>query len=170
MKNAKPLLISHRGNLAGPNRERENHPDYIDEAINAGFEVEVDMWLIDEKHWWLGHDAPQYKVDPDWLLHKCTTLWIHCKNCYALEGLARYDIGHRDYFRYFFHQDDQYTLTSNRHVWAYPTATPIIGAIIAVPELFYTQNQVETELLAKNVIGGVCSDYVSRYAEFLNRK
>ena len=38
-------LYSHRGNLFGPIPERENKPDYIDEAISAGFNVEIDIWL-----------------------------------------------------------------------------------------------------------------------------
>jgi hypothetical protein len=38
------ILIAHRGNLDGPNPSMENHPDYIDAAINAGFHVEVDLW------------------------------------------------------------------------------------------------------------------------------
>ena len=40
-------LISHRGNLNGRIPERENHPDYIDEAIEAGYDVEIDIWLND---------------------------------------------------------------------------------------------------------------------------
>ena len=52
-------LISHRGNLNGPNKERENHPDYIWEALQAGYEVEIDVWWVDGK-FKLGHDEPQY--------------------------------------------------------------------------------------------------------------
>ena len=37
------ILIAHRGNTIGPNIEKENHPDYIDEAIKKGFDVEVDI-------------------------------------------------------------------------------------------------------------------------------
>ena len=33
------ILISHRGNLTGKNPERENHPDYIKEALDLGFDV-----------------------------------------------------------------------------------------------------------------------------------
>ena len=52
-------LISHRGNLNGPNKEHENHPDYIWEALQAGYEVEIDVWWVDGK-FKLGHDEPQY--------------------------------------------------------------------------------------------------------------
>lgn len=32
-------FISHRGNLAGRMPEFENRPDYIDKALNLGFDV-----------------------------------------------------------------------------------------------------------------------------------
>ena len=49
-------LISHRGNINGRIRELENLPDYIDAAINLGYDVEVDLWLEGEK-FYLGHDG-----------------------------------------------------------------------------------------------------------------
>ena len=43
-------LISHRGNLDGLNPERENSPDYIDEAISKGYDVEMyDPYTDDEE-------------------------------------------------------------------------------------------------------------------------
>ena len=38
------IFISHRGNLEGPNPERENNPDYISEALERVYSVEVDVW------------------------------------------------------------------------------------------------------------------------------
>ena len=38
------ILISHRGNLDGKNESEENNPLYIEEALNAGYEVEIDVW------------------------------------------------------------------------------------------------------------------------------
>ena len=55
-------LISHRGNLKGPNPQTENHPDQIVECIKKGYDVEIDVRLIDGKPW-LGHDDRQYNVD-----------------------------------------------------------------------------------------------------------
>jgi hypothetical protein len=37
-------IISHRGNLNGSSTDIENHPTYIQAAINAGYDVEVDAW------------------------------------------------------------------------------------------------------------------------------
>ena len=76
-------LISHRGNLNGPNKERENHPDYIWEALQAGYEVEIDVWWIDGK-FMLGHDKPQYNFPFSLIERYYSKLWIHCKNMEAL--------------------------------------------------------------------------------------
>ena len=39
------LYISHRGNLEGVNPKDENRPDYVINALNNNFHVEVDTWL-----------------------------------------------------------------------------------------------------------------------------
>ena len=57
------ILISHRGNIMGPNPEQENHPDYIREALNIGYDVEIDVWYTDK--FMLGHDKPQYEFSFD---------------------------------------------------------------------------------------------------------
>ena len=38
--------IAHRGNIDGPS-EMENHPDHIAKALDLGFDVEVDVRIID---------------------------------------------------------------------------------------------------------------------------
>ena len=38
-------LIAHRGNLSGPDRERENTTDTIRKALEEGFDVELDVRL-----------------------------------------------------------------------------------------------------------------------------
>jgi len=60
------IYIAHRGNTQGPNPDKENHPDYLRDAVRKGYDVELDVWLINGKYI-LGHDAPQYEV-PDYFL------------------------------------------------------------------------------------------------------
>ena len=60
------ILISHRGNFKGRNPEKENHPDYIKDAIERGYHVEVDVW-VNNGIFYLGHDEPQWRVDVDFL-------------------------------------------------------------------------------------------------------
>ena len=45
------ILISHRGNIDGPNPKLENSPEYIQLAMEKGFDVEVDVWYKDD-NWW----------------------------------------------------------------------------------------------------------------------
>ena len=73
------ILISHRGNISGPNLERENHPEYIFEALQAGYDVEIDVWFVDGK-FMLGHDEPQYEFPFPLLDNNYSKIWLHCKN------------------------------------------------------------------------------------------
>lgn len=106
-------IISHRGNLNGPKPDQENRPEYIEKAIKAKYEVEVDLWGAGDELW-LGHDGPQYKTDYEWLLGYRGSLWIHCKNLAALQAMDGTGL------RFFFHDKDDYTLTSWGHIWTYP--------------------------------------------------
>jgi hypothetical protein len=141
------ILISHRGNLNGKNLDRENDPDYIDEAIEAGYNVEVDIWLVDDVLM-LGHDSPTYQIDINWLRNRTGSLWIHCKNLTALQYLVNLPLIHC-----FWHESDQVTLTSQNYIWAYPNVR-VDGAIFVLPELHDTSIEG---------CGGVCSDFIGNY-------
>ena len=55
------IYISHRGNINGPNKKLENNPNYITDAINKGFDVEIDV-NYKNSNFYLGHDKAQYLV------------------------------------------------------------------------------------------------------------
>lgn len=141
------IYISHRGNLKGRNVERENQPEYIDEAINAGFDVEIDMWWVDGRIY-LGHDEPQYEVDDMWLSHRADKLWVHCKNVELLNWVRSTTL------HYFWHEEDTLTLTSKQYMWVYPGKQPIVGSIAVMPE-------IHNDKIKK--CAGVCSDFVEDY-------
>ena len=144
------ILISHRGNINGRIPQNENHPDYIDEAIHVGYDVEVDLWWVDGKTY-LGHDNPQYEVDDKWLEQRIDKLWIHCKN---IESMEWFNI--LNSYHYFWHEEDTLTLTSKGVVWAYPGKQPIKGSIAVMPEIY-------NDDISKCI--GVCSDYVEKYKQ-----
>ena len=144
-------IISHRGNLIGPNPHRENHPEYIDRAITSGFDVEVDLWVKDNVAY-LGHDEPSHRVTTGWLLERGDRLWIHCKNIAA----AVWAQDRISTLNYFWHQNDTMTLTSKGYWWVYPGNQPIANSIAVMPEL----KNDSTELCY-----GVCTDYPVDYAE-----
>jgi hypothetical protein len=141
------ILISHRGNINGKIQKNENHPDYIDEALHAGFNVEIDMWWVDGRTY-LGHDKPQYEVDNKWLETRMDKLWVHCKNVELLNWIRSTSL------HWFWHEEDTLTLTSKQYVWVYPGKQPVIGSIAVMPE-------IHNEDVSKCI--GVCSDVISRY-------
>ena len=114
------VLISHRGNIDGKNTEFENQPSYIDDAIKLGYNVEIDVWYIDNKLY-LGHDSADYQIDIDWLKSRLSKVWIHCKHLPAIEYFHNNtDVMVRGYGNYFFHNTDDTTITSKGYLWVYP--------------------------------------------------
>jgi len=143
------ILISHRGNINGPIPEAENKPEYINDAIHLGYEVEIDIWMI-EGVLLLGHDEPQYGITLDWLNKRKDKLWIHCKNIEAIEFFNSL----LETYNYFWHQEDTVVLTSKNFIWAYPGKQPIKHSIAVMPEIF--NDNLDSCI-------GICSDYIQNY-------
>lgn len=146
------ILISHRGNIDGVFDSYENEPNYIDNAIIEGYDVEVDVWYINEQLY-LGHDNPKYGVGFRWFRDRLSNLWIHCKN---IESLQYFSVCEYT-FNYFWHQEDDVTLTSNNYLWTYPGKKLTNKSIAVLPE----QEKYSDEDL--NYCYGICSDYVNKY-------
>ena len=107
------LIISHRGNTVGSNSNKsylENEPSNI-RAITNKYDCEIDVW-VNKEGIFLGHDTPNYKVDRDFFYNQ--RLWCHAKNLEALEYLLSINT------KCFYHNIDDYTLTSNGLIWTYP--------------------------------------------------
>jgi hypothetical protein len=146
-------LIAHRGNINGPNLEKENNPKYIEDALNLGYDVELDIRYIDNK-FYLGHDEPQYNVSLNWLTELKENFWIHCKNLKSLEFFTNSSFN----FNYFWHQEDDYTLTSKNYIWTYPGKPYGEMSIIVMPEL---NNSIDRLIEIKDYkCMGICSDYI----------
>ena len=78
-------LIAHRGLVNGPDSNLENLPGQILQALQAGYDCEIDVRYINNK-WMLGHDNPDFEVPFEFL--KQPGLWIHAKNLDALHVLG----------------------------------------------------------------------------------
>lgn len=141
-------LISHRGNITGPDKNKENSPAYIDAAIDLGYDVEIDLWYCDGS-FILGHDRPQYKINYEWLMNRKSKIWIHCKNTEAISMMNE-----NTEFNYFWHENDTVTLTSKGYIWAYPGKQPIKNSIAVMPEIY---NDTLSDCI------GICSDFVGNY-------
>jgi len=139
------VLISHRGNLKGSLKSRENEPGYINLAIAQGYDVEIDVWFINGEYY-LGHDEPQYPIKLPFLKNK--KLWCHAKNIEALFEMLEHEV------HCFWHQEDDVSLTSKGYIWTYPLKPLTSQSICVQPEL-YNANF--------NHCLGVCSDFISEY-------
>jgi hypothetical protein len=140
-------LISHRGNINGPNTDKENHPSYINLALKDGYHVEIDVWYI-EKDWYLGHDKPQYQVKYDFLISD--KFWLHAKN-----GDAFYHLLQDRECNVFWHTDEDWVLTSKKYIWTQPNKLLYKNSICVMPELGYDGDI--------SVCGGICSDFIQNY-------
>jgi hypothetical protein len=138
-------FISHRGNIDGPNPEWENDPSRIEDVLNKGYDVEIDVWKIGAKLF-LGHDGPQFPIDYSFI--KNESLLCHAKNLEALEYMLKMDDVHC-----FWHQEDHYTITSNGYIVSYPGYAVTPKTICMRPE-----TQSYTQLYGSAY--AICSDYV----------
>lgn len=135
-------LISHRGNINGPNRNMENSPAQIGDILARGFDCEIDAWYIDGT-FSLGHDEPIYAVPRKFLLKQ--GLWIHCKNLAALEMCPRGS-------NFFWHQNDDHSLTSYGFIWTFPEKPVGENSVIVDNSRGWRSKNYDCY--------GVCSDYI----------
>jgi hypothetical protein len=144
-------FIAHRGNINGRIPEKENHPDYIMKAIEAGYDVEIDVWKINNTIF-LGHDEPQYKIPLSFLYNK--KLWCHAKNFAALTVMAN----HKNKIHFFSHDVDTHVLTSNGFIMANVGKEIDENTICVMPEK--TQKYTKKDFTR---CAGICSDEIQRY-------
>ena len=149
--NKNMLIIAHRGNVFGSNPQRENTISYINEALNFGFCVEVDVWYdADTDFLWLGHDSPQYKITCDFL--KNDKIWCHAKNRSALEYMIANNI------HCFWHETDKYTITNKGYIWCYSGNYSRLGVTVDLTD--------SVGFLGKDIFG-ICTDIPNKWKEFL---
>lgn len=137
------LIISHRGNTIGPDPVNENKPEHILKILEK-YDCEVDVWMKGSKLY-LGHDNAQYEINEQFLKHP--RLWCHAKNIDALYYLISLQN-----VKCFYHNNDNFTLTSNGLIWTYPGKQSTNRSIIV---------DTSNSWREKNYICcGVCVDYV----------
>jgi len=141
------IRIAHRGNYKGRNAERENTVSYIEEAIAAGYDVEVDVRLVDGK-WYLGHDKPQEEVSLSFL--ERASIWAHAKN---LEGYVT--LWNNKLVQTFWHDRDEFVFTSKGIKWARSGVVTHDGIMVMPDSNTELCEQIRSGALAPL---GVCSD------------
>ena len=144
------IFIAHWGNTDCKKPTLENGQGYCEEAIEQGFDVEIDVhWY--EGIFWTGHDRPQYRVNTDFLKKK--EVWCHAKYVQVLCELQKIEA------HCFFHQKDDVTLTSHGYLWTFPTYPLTEKSICVLPEIQRISKTNYTKC------AGICSDVISKEKE-----
>ncbi len=138
-------IISHRGLLNGANKKLENAPEQINQTLNLDFDVEIDIYKIGNQLY-TGHNEPQYPIKND--LIKNEKIWCHAKSLDSLEYLLKNAIN------CFWHENDNYTLTSSNYIWTYPKKNICSNSIIVLTERYE---------LPPNDCYGICTDWPLDY-------
>lgn len=139
-------IISHRGNLNGKNAKMENSIKAINKALNNSFEVEIDVWYKNNK-FYLGHDKPIHEINEEFLENN--KLWCHAKNLDALNLMLKNKKIHC-----FWHQNDDYVITSRGYIWTYPNKITCDKSIIVL------RNKKDT---LPRICFGICTDFPVLY-------
>jgi len=139
------FYISHRGNINGQNKKEENKPAYIKMALEKGYDVEIDVRFKDSQ-FYLGHDFAEHKIESSFLVNK--KLWCHAKDIYALNNLKKINA------HYFWHQEDDVTITSKGYFWTYPGKALTDNSICLLPEI---------DNIKEINCAGICSDFIQKY-------
>ena len=142
------IYIAHRGLTNGPDKSLENNPKQVLNALEQDYHAEIDLWCVNSELF-LGHDSPQYPIQESFLKH--VHLWIHAKNLSALRWLSNTS------YNYFWHQDDDFTVTSHHWIWTYPGKELTSRSIMVMPEM----HNADLSGLNKLNCYGICSDYVN---------
>lgn len=148
-------LIAHRGLINGPDKKLENQPNQILSALEKGYDCEIDLWKIYNK-FYLGHDYPEYPIEQDFLFK--SNLWIHAKNLDALYWLSNTNLV------YFWHQNDDFVITSNGYIWSFPDKPLTDKSIRLMPEW----KDPEFKTIKKIPCYGICSDFVEEIKKILD--
>jgi|15BtaG_2_1085339.scaffolds.fasta_scaffold00145_11 hypothetical protein len=158
-------IISHRGNLDGPNPERENTLKYIDEALSHGYDAEIDLRV---KHGilYLGHDGPDHHIAQTDLDDRRQRLWIHYKDNVAL---SYYSGG-----RAFCHQSDPFSMvmncpwisSKNGFIWVHDLSLELTN--YSVIPLISKEDIDNFDLARARCIYGICTDYPNYLKEQLS--
>jgi len=106
------LIISHRGNVIGKDEKLENNPKHINSLLKINIQVEIDVWVKDGILG-LGHDNLDHVIDYNFIQQD--GLWCHAKNLDALYFMLNNNVKN-----FFWHQEDDFTLTSSGYIWTYP--------------------------------------------------
>jgi|688.fasta_scaffold905795_2 hypothetical protein len=144
------LLIAHRGNVNGADPNKENRLSYLEDAINKGYQVELDV-RMSRNQIYTGHDKPLDLIPNHWLVKFKKKLWIHCKDVKSLNYFANLN-----QYNYFWHDNDAFTITSKGFILSH-----VNNKIKELSGKFVKINFENKKINGKII--GIMSDYLLKY-------
>lgn len=169
-------IISHRGNLDGPKTapNGENSGFAIRNALNCGFDVEVDIQDFDGYNIITGHDEPEHIVGLQNI--DLNRIWFHAKSVYIFEKM----LNHTTKFNVFYHTNEDVVLTAKGNLWFFPKAIIPFHSnnIMVLPEAFWFKKKASGSYwnlssdmkLMMQQLHGVCTDYPDDFYKFFGGK
>ena len=144
------LLISHRGNLNGINNDLENTKQYINNTLNKGYYVLVDVFLLGSKHLALGIDNPVEPVELEFL--KQLKIIVRTKDIKCFQFLLENQV-------HCFYQDfNSTTLTNGGLIWTSNSNILTKKCIYAMPEW----NLEDISICNTMPCSGICSNFIEK--------
>jgi glycerophosphoryl diester phosphodiesterase len=152
------VVISHRGNINGPDPLNENKIESIVLCIEKySLNVEIDIH-VKQDDIYLTHDDivcnsltdEEKKI----LIRYKDYLWIHCKNIEAISFMSKF----YPEFNYFGHSNDDFVLTSKGYIFTKPSKAMGSNIICVMPEM--------VENITNDIIyscKGILTDYPLKY-------
>lgn len=141
------LYISNRGNLAGKKPDEENSLEYLYTAMNAGYCVNTDLWVIRGRSV-TGVEEPTQAINLD--NFSKDRLLIRARNLPALLFLL--ENGYHCYWR----ESDNIVLTNKSFVLSFNNSL-VPKSIVMNPE--------DNPIYDWSDYLGVCSDFISGYVQ-----
>ena len=162
-------IIAHRGQINGPNKSQENCPEQILSNIKNYPKIinEIDVWI--NQSIYLGHDFPKHKVGLDFLMENTQNLILHIKNIEfaSIESFKNIELI-SNHCHTFCHEEDDFTLTSEKWIWLHPRNGIKENCIIVMPEKFLNLDSIKD--LSSLLKGkGICTDYALKMLKFFDK-
>ena len=157
LKKKKMIIISHRGLINGPNKEKENLIYEIKKNIfkYPSILFEIDIWLKNKKIF-IGHELSSSSLDLKELVEFKNKFILHIK---YIDNYSKYLIDEivEQKFHFFCHDNDDFTITSKGWPWIHPKRGIIENTICVLPEQLTDISNLDF-IKTKNILG-VCTDY-----------
>jgi hypothetical protein len=141
------IIISHLGNIDGPNPQQENKLSYVEAALKAGWHVCVDV-VFHYGTFILPYDGGFNSVSPGFLSKQ--RVWCRAHDPDTLDALCNINA-------HSFLATQGLALTSSQFVWTLP------GHVLTPRSIAVHPEAADRDWLPQFEPAGLCSDVPARY-------